>query len=161
MHDHGPVPDHVRETIENWVSDFLERPSATEPAARVGPQSPAVLVAFMEAACHGGEPADIEDAQVAHALFDHVAQLALPESSKNAAPALIAAFLADLEEVGRLSGGRALGSQVRASTPAYRERAAGRVQQAQRAAAKVGRNDPCPCGSGKKYKRCCLNALDG
>jgi preprotein translocase subunit SecA len=24
-----------------------------------------------------------------------------------------------------------------------------------RAAAKVGRNDPCPCGSGKKYKKCC------
>lgn len=22
--------------------------------------------------------------------------------------------------------------------------------------AKVGRNDPCPCGSGKKYKSCCL-----
>jgi tetratricopeptide (TPR) repeat protein len=21
---------------------------------------------------------------------------------------------------------------------------------------KVGRNDPCPCGSGQKYKRCCL-----
>lgn len=21
---------------------------------------------------------------------------------------------------------------------------------------KVGRNDPCPCGSGKKYKSCCL-----
>jgi tetratricopeptide (TPR) repeat protein len=25
-----------------------------------------------------------------------------------------------------------------------------------RAGPKVGRNDPCPCGSGKKYKRCCL-----
>jgi tetratricopeptide (TPR) repeat protein len=23
-------------------------------------------------------------------------------------------------------------------------------------AQKVGRNDPCPCGSGKKYKKCCL-----
>ena len=23
--------------------------------------------------------------------------------------------------------------------------------------AKIGRNDPCPCGSGKKYKKCCLN----
>ncbi len=23
--------------------------------------------------------------------------------------------------------------------------------------AKIGRNDPCPCGSGKKYKQCCLN----
>lgn len=22
---------------------------------------------------------------------------------------------------------------------------------------KIGRNDPCPCGSGKKYKSCCLN----
>ncbi len=22
---------------------------------------------------------------------------------------------------------------------------------------KVGRNDPCPCGSGKKYKNCCMN----
>jgi hypothetical protein len=22
--------------------------------------------------------------------------------------------------------------------------------------AKVGRNDPCPCGSGKKYKKCCM-----
>ena len=22
-------------------------------------------------------------------------------------------------------------------------------------APKVGRNDPCPCGSGKKYKKCC------
>lgn len=21
---------------------------------------------------------------------------------------------------------------------------------------KTGRNDPCPCGSGKKYKNCCL-----
>ena len=22
---------------------------------------------------------------------------------------------------------------------------------------KIGRNDPCPCGSGKKYKKCCKN----
>ncbi|MEW5760915.1 MAG: SEC-C metal-binding domain-containing protein, partial [Candidatus Thermoplasmatota archaeon] len=21
---------------------------------------------------------------------------------------------------------------------------------------KIGRNEPCPCGSGKKYKKCCL-----
>ena len=26
-----------------------------------------------------------------------------------------------------------------------------------RESAKVGRNDPCPCGSGKKYKQCCMN----
>ena len=27
--------------------------------------------------------------------------------------------------------------------------------QVVRTAPKVGRNDPCPCGSGKKYKHCC------
>lgn len=26
-----------------------------------------------------------------------------------------------------------------------------------RKSVKIGRNDPCPCGSGKKYKQCCLN----
>jgi hypothetical protein len=25
----------------------------------------------------------------------------------------------------------------------------------------VGRNDPCPCSSGKKYKQCCLNKTLG
>ncbi len=29
------------------------------------------------------------------------------------------------------------------------------VQQVVRNAEKIGRNDPCPCGSGKKYKKCC------
>jgi preprotein translocase subunit SecA len=29
------------------------------------------------------------------------------------------------------------------------------VQQVVRSSAKVGRNELCPCGSGKKYKRCC------
>jgi hypothetical protein len=28
-----------------------------------------------------------------------------------------------------------------------------------RAAPRVGRNDPCPCGSGKKYKKCCLRQV--
>jgi len=28
-----------------------------------------------------------------------------------------------------------------------------------REAPKVGRNDPCPCGSGKKYKKCCGKGL--
>ena len=34
-------------------------------------------------------------------------------------------------------------------------RATSRLDAAPAPADKVGRNDPCPCGSGKKYKRCC------
>ena len=35
--------------------------------------------------------------------------------------------------------------------------AAAAVEKAKpvRTGPKVGRNDPCPCGSGKKYKQCC------
>ncbi len=33
----------------------------------------------------------------------------------------------------------------------------GSVMPYKRSTPKVGRNDPCPCGSGKKYKKCCLN----
>jgi uncharacterized protein YecA (UPF0149 family) len=29
------------------------------------------------------------------------------------------------------------------------------TEPVRRAQPKVGRNDPCPCGSGKKYKKCC------
>jgi preprotein translocase subunit SecA len=32
------------------------------------------------------------------------------------------------------------------------------VKTVRRATEKVGRNDPCPCGSGKKYKKCCGTA---
>ena len=31
---------------------------------------------------------------------------------------------------------------------------AGKVKTVVRDQPKVGRNDPCPCGSGKKYKKC-------
>jgi SEC-C motif-containing protein len=29
------------------------------------------------------------------------------------------------------------------------------IQQVIRTSPKIGRNDPCPCGSGKKHKKCC------
>ena len=35
----------------------------------------------------------------------------------------------------------------------------GKVETFRREAPKVGRNDPCPCGSGKKYKKCCGKGL--
>jgi hypothetical protein len=37
---------------------------------------------------------------------------------------------------------------------------AGNVVPFTMGAAKTGRNQPCPCGSGRKYKKCCLNKND-
>ena len=41
---------------------------------------------------------------------------------------------------------------TRRPTPERRPAPAGRNPAGRR---KIGRNDPCPCGSGKKYKHCC------
>ena len=31
-----------------------------------------------------------------------------------------------------------------------------KLEPIRRVGAKIGRNDPCPCGSGKKHKNCCM-----
>jgi preprotein translocase subunit SecA len=43
-----------------------------------------------------------------------------------------------------------------AATSAGGETESGKGVTVRRDGKKVGRNDPCPCGSGKKYKKCCL-----
>jgi len=37
---------------------------------------------------------------------------------------------------------------------------AARLPIGPRRATKVGRNAPCPCGSGRKYKKCCGSGCD-
>ncbi|HNV85944.1 MAG TPA: SEC-C metal-binding domain-containing protein [Candidatus Omnitrophota bacterium] len=46
-------------------------------------------------------------------------------------------FQGDVSNLGKSGGGTEPGTPYRAEHQA-------------------GRNDPCPCGSGKKYKKCCL-----
>ncbi len=48
-------------------------------------------------------------------------------------------------------------SQVPQRTSSNEDNRPGKVakQQTIQKGTKVGRNDPCPCGSGKKYKKCC------
>jgi preprotein translocase subunit SecA len=60
------------------------------------------------------------------------------------------------------SGGEsqsAFAQERRARSQSFQEpresRPAASVKTVVRAAPKVGRNQPCPCGSGKKYKKCC------
>ena len=44
--------------------------------------------------------------------------------------------------------------QLEADDEAIASAAAKKPQPIVRPSHKVGRNDPCPCGSGKKYKHC-------
>lgn len=61
------------------------------------------------------------------------------------------------DNVVELSGGEPQGmADPTTSSPMARPHAAPRPSGSQ----KVGRNDPCPCGSGKKFKKCCLGKIE-
>lgn len=147
---------YTKEKIENWVSDFCSSDSIRE-FGSVREYAGEVLVKFMTGACEarGIEPEELEEPDVRAGLVGPVTKLNLPNSIKPEVPALCAAFLADLETVGRLGGGRALGAYARALKTAYEETATGKPKPIVRPGSRLGRNDPCPCGSGKKYKKCC------
>jgi len=65
-------------------------------------------------------------------------------------PPQVATSMDDLEEAFQRRKRREL-EQARMAGAGDRQP----VQQVVRSGAKIGRNDPCPCGSGKKYKKCC------
>jgi len=65
-------------------------------------------------------------------------------------PRAVATSVDELEEAFQRRKRRELEQARMAGSGEYQP-----VQQVVRSGDKVGRNDPCPCGSGKKYKKCC------
>lgn len=56
-----------------------------------------------------------------------------------------------------LQAGRPANSIIPILRQQRQEKAQGNTPIAAQASQKIGRNSPCPCGSGRKYKQCCLN----
>ena len=154
--------DPRRDTIANWVGDFCESSAFRDHPSLVREYAPEVLTSFLEGACaqRDVEPADIEEGDLKAALLEHVAPMEIAGSAREGVPALCAAFLAEMEAQGRLGGGRTLGSYVRALRTPFLAAAAGKGTTLRGPETKLGRNDPCPCGSGRKYKKCCMGMLD-
>ena len=84
-----------------------------------------------------------------------------------AVPDVLRAYLDHLQDTGILSHHYELQQAVESSREAFLATVASGAAQAQgpvrttkakpfvHRASKTGRNDPCPCGSGKKLKKCC------
>ena len=144
-----------RDSVEAWIADFVEstpfRPFRAHPDLDAAP----MLMAFMEAACASVSPGDLDEPSVKNGLLAGVARLALPPEARATAPQLVGAFLEFLESEGRLSGGRQLGTYAGALAAAFEKQAKPEGTPFKKAGAPLGRNDPCPCGSGRKYKKCC------
>jgi len=145
------------QTIANWVSDFCESAEAARLPTGIAKVASPVLEAFMSAACarRDVDPDEIEREDVRHALLRGLTRLKLPPETRKRVPALVGAFLGALEDQGRLGGGGELGAYARALKGAVEESAREVVAPIRRGASRLGPNDPCPCGSGRKYKKCC------
>ncbi len=148
-----------RQQIENWVGDFCSSDAIREFPGSVREHASDVLTKFIVAACEirQVEPGDVEEADLKSALLGPIAKLNLPAGVKGKVPALCGALLAHMEAEGRLSGGRMLGAFVRALNDAFEDAATGKPKPIVRPGSRLKRNDPCPCGSGQKYKKCCMN----
>lgn len=148
---------YTRQQIENWASDFC----GSDLGARLSPQlreiAPPLLVNFLEAACEPRsiEPADLEEDDVKAGMDAIAATLRIAPVVLAEVPELFGAFLENLEDQGRLSGGHMLAAYARALGKAFLQNAGGKPSPFLNPGSKLGRNDPCPCGSGLKYKKCC------
>lgn len=152
---------YEHEQTENWISDFCQSDALTDAVPEASPSLRAaasyVLGELLSAACEGAKCAvpELGQEDLARALLDSVARLPLKPEVHAQIPAICGAFFAHLESEGRLGGGRALGAYLKALAPSYAEGSTGKPKPITNAGSKLGRNDPCPCGSRKKYKKCC------
>jgi preprotein translocase subunit SecA len=92
-----------------------------------------------------GEMEERVDQHIVNRLFHIEARDPQAEEAAAPAPKVVSRHPAMAEEPPEARGGSAAGAG-----PVARPAGAAGV-----AAGKVGRNDPCPCGSGKKFKKCC------
>jgi tetratricopeptide (TPR) repeat protein len=151
-----PADAGLRSRYANVLTFLGRRDGAREHYEAAAQADPANVEAHTNLGRLAREAGDNEEAR---RLFPHALDLlltsTLPETEQEEYARYIAAALEEMteEDLARL------GVRRRAADSAVppRQDAPAVVQPGPlpRQARRVGRNDPCPCGSGKKYKKCC------
>lgn len=155
----------MAETLSDSVSDYLE---SSHFALFQGAAKPYAEPLLQFVAGHldtqfPQDPQTVTAAAVQALLLDHVARLEVPLAARQAAPELLGGFFDYLGTSGRCPPAAAWSTWLEDAAARYqaRFRADGSVrgETVSHHLPTVGRNDPCPCGSGLKYKKCCLALL--
>ena len=142
-------PEHA----DDWAAEFAGSFAFSLLPDDVKERAPEACAQFLRRV---GEPSEKAASRV---MLEEMPTLDLPAPLRRAMPDVLRSFLEWLQDAGRLGEGYSLGRFVAALAPAYRERCAPkgglRTPPYVKKTPRIGRNDPCPCGSGKKYKKCC------
>jgi hypothetical protein len=143
--------------FESWAAEFAEAPEARPFSAKVRTKAQDLLAEFLGGACEGGcEPGQIGEDEVRKGLMERVAGLPLEDDIRLQAPRLVSAYLSFLGREGRVANAEHLANFASALAKSFpRHGQGGGGPPIRREAPKIGLNDPCPCGSGRKWKKCC------
>ncbi|MBN1981073.1 MAG: SEC-C domain-containing protein [Chitinivibrionales bacterium] len=150
--------------IENYVSDFFSSSHQSFIPAVIRPHAESVLNQFCAWIQQQPDQAVTYDA-LQQFLFSPIAQSSMDMESKKAVAQLLECFFSYLSDSGNVPSAAnwSIDLALAASTFTSRLRDDGtlRGETFQKKYTDVGRNDPCPCGSGKKFKKCCQKLIDG
>ena len=150
---------------DNWSGDFAESFGAglLDPAVRG--HVPEILAEFGRAVRRTDRafPDEVSPGTFARVLNEVMPRLSLPDPARAHVPEVVARFFEYLRESGRVGEGDDWAAQVRVIGRSFPDRlkpdggVKGVTIRRPAGTSTVGRNDPCPCGSGKKYKKCCMS----
>lgn len=95
--------------------------------------------------------------------FKKTASMNLPTDARKAAPSIVKGFLEFVAATGRNPQAGSLIETVmlleKRYADSFRDDGTVRGETFKKKYTDVGRNDPCPCGSGKKFKQCCMKLI--
>ena len=140
-------------TLQDAVTDYIHSQHYLLLDPTLKEHAETLLTYWAEQTTNTPEPDDIENALKA------VGQLDIPLHARQSFPTLLQAYFEYLESIGGFPKTSAWSVQIEYLEPKYQQsfRTDGTMkgETVRKTLPKVGRNDPCPCGSGKKYKHCC------
>ena len=141
--------------LQEYIGDYLASEHFSFLPQELKPHAQPLLDQILSG---GGEAPSVPD-ELEEILLQRVAPLDLPPEVRAGAPRLLEEFFSYVANSGRNPRAGAWAGWLPEIDERYQERLRSdgsvRGETVQRSMAKVGRNDPCPCGSGKKYKKCC------
>jgi len=141
---------YLKENLNNWISEFGESDLTQPYAKEIRSGAPFFLQELLMSSVEiVGELENLNEKVLGEELMSLSKKYECSDKMLEHLPSYVGDFFEDLEVRGRFATGQELGNFVRTFS--------GRLgyKTITRPGAKIGRNDPCPCGSGVKYKKCC------
>lgn len=144
--------------LKKIVSKDEEKKAPAAPAAKpapVPPAAPKAAAPAAPAAVKAKAPADKTDDELA-AELDKMSPQILAQAKDPQMRAMIIGIYRKMLVAGvDVSDDKEVKKWMKKHPEVLQGGETIKVETVRREEPKVGRNDPCPCGSGKKYKKCC------